>query len=162
MVAASRVAHRLGFAMGPYRMTPREYLLARVLSEPSTQGPALVLKGPGNQTAERLLRADQVAFTVDLAEGENTWEEARNAVRFYHRHLTLVTSAYHQLRAFLTFVKAFEGERVRIWNAPAPSSMDTFAKEIAKIEEYQVLGHVATYEDGVAYLEWRDGLRAAA
>lgn len=137
-------------------MTAREYLLARVLAEPAHRGPVLVLKGPKRETWQRQYHASTIAGSVDIAEGENTWEEARFAAMRYTGNLTLVTSAYHQLRAFLTFVKALDGRPLAIWNAPAPSGMHDLEREFRKIEEYESWGHVATTDEGIAYLAWRD------
>lgn len=137
-------------------MTPREYLLARVLAERDYRGPALVLKGPKRETWQRQYHAESVIGTLEIAEGDNTWEEAMFAASHYTGNLTVVTSAYHQLRAFLTFVKAAEGSLLAIYNCPAPSGMEDLEREFAKIDEYQRRGHVATYEAGLAHLAWRD------
>lgn len=137
-------------------MTPREYLLARVLGEPRCRGEVIVLKGPRAETSQRVYRAEGIAHEITLAKGTNTWEEALHTINTGRKHLTVVTSAYHQLRAFLTFVKAAEGRDVWIWNYTTPSLMDDLATEFAKITDYQQRGHVATYEQGLEYLQWRD------
>lgn len=95
--------------------------------------------------------------------------------------LLLIASPYHQYRAYLTFLKtlmdAGEDEKVRLINIPAsqtkwwgrPVSLDTtridlLADEFKKIDEYREKGHVASYEDGLAslnYWENRQQERAA-
>ena len=84
----------------------------------------------------------------------------------------LVTSPYHMPRAFLTMLASLQerglDETIVVlplpagdtpwWEAPDGidvTRMDLLADEFRKIEAYQALGHVASYEDGLAYLrEW--------
>ena len=73
----------------------------------------------------------------------------------------IVTSAYHQLRAFLTFVKVFEGTSTRLWNCSAPSAWEKFDEELRKIVQYQLKGHVASYAHGLEHLAWRDSYNCA-
>lgn len=104
----------------------------------------------------------------------NTREQAVNVVAMARekdwRRLLLCCSAYHAPRAFLTFVQAVTEaglERsIRLVHVPAlavpwfqcpPGLTQTRSElltlELAKIGEYQSLGHVASYEDGLAYLQ---------
>jgi len=81
--------------------------------------------------------------------------------------LLIVTSPHHQYRAFLTFVKAAQdaSSDIKLINAVAPLSWTEqtpwgtrsrlLHEEFAKIDEYQKKGDVASYEDGIAYLESR-------
>ena len=62
--------------------------------------------------------------------------------------MILVASAFHQPRAFLTFLKAIENSKIKlqIFNAPCkdyPQKLDLFNLELKKIKEYQIKGHVA-------------------
>ena len=108
----------------------------------------------------------------------NTREQAVNVVamaieRGWTR-LLLVASPFHAYRAFLTFVQALidvdQQERIRIVNAPASqlpwfqkvepvdmTRLDMLHDEMRKIEDYRALGHVARYEDGLAYLKFWEG-----
>lgn len=91
------------------------------------------------------------------------------------KRIILVASPYHMPRAFLTFLRALEEseltETVRI--VPCPTShvawfeappgvgmvrLGLLADEFAKCEDYATKGHVATWRNGLAYLEhweWR-------
>jgi len=73
--------------------------------------------------------------------------------------MIIVASPEHQMRAFLTFVKAAEDARMKIhlYNAPVlrQCNVDDLASELAKIEEYQKKGDVASYNDGIAHLASR-------
>ena len=110
-----------------------------------------------HQLAERL-RAD---MWMPLA--GNTHEEAQGTLRaaVFSDNIIIVTSAYHQLRAFLTFIKVFEETTIRLWNAPAPSAWDKLEGELQKIAAYQAKGYVASYAEGLAHLAWRDSYNCA-
>jgi uncharacterized SAM-binding protein YcdF (DUF218 family) len=110
------------------------------------------------------------------AASTNTREQAVNVVEIAAkrdwRRLLLVASAYHMPRAFLTFVCAIReaglAQTVELTAAPvtsspwfgAPAGMDTprialLEEEFAKIDAYRE--HVATYEEGLAYLQSWEG-----
>lgn len=85
------------------------------------------------------------------------------------KSIILVASAFHQPRAFLTFLKAMKEQNlmIKVFNAPAlhswftPSSvqstrMELLQKEIEKIEEYQKKGHVATLQEAFEYQKWKE------
>jgi len=108
---------------------------------------------------------------------QHTAEQARAVVALASEHgwarLLLVASAYHLPRAFLTFVRALHdyGGLIRVqlipvpaahtpwWGAPAGTTetrLALYERELAKIEAYA--DDVATYEDGLVYLEhWEGG-----
>lgn len=103
--------------------------------------------------------------------GAHTQQEAQLAGRIIAMgrdrvsDVLLLTSAYHQVRAFLTMLQALHDHgidrTIRLWNVPAASRMDKLPDEWRKIAEYQAKGHVASLEDGLAYLDWRDRQGAA-
>lgn len=109
---------------------------------------------------------------------QNTREQAVNvvamAVERGWTRLLLVASPFHVHRAFLTFVQALidqdQQERVRLigaaashlkwWEKVGPldtTRLDMLHDEMRKIEDYRALGHVASYEDGIAYLKYWEG-----
>lgn len=141
----------------------RECLMARVLGEQEERGEAVLLSGwdePMEDWQLRTSHAIDCAVITPLI-GANTHAEAQ---AFFAMRappdVTIVTSAYHQVRAFLTFLRVLEEQgfarTVRLWNAAAPSRMEPLAEEWQKIAEYQAIGHVASYEAGIEYLNWRD------
>lgn len=79
--------------------------------------------------------------------------------------LVVVTSPHHQYRAFLTFVEALHDAdlSLKLINAVAPLSWtertpwgtrsELLHSEFDKIAEYQKKGDVASYEEGITYLE---------
>ena len=106
----------------------------------------------------------------------NTREQAVNtvalAVARKWKRLILVASPYHQYRAFLTFVKALQDvghdKLIQLCNVPAdlapwwkaPEGMtetriELLAAEFMKCQQYGE--HVASWADGLAYLEWWEG-----
>ncbi|MBV9159848.1 MAG: YdcF family protein [Candidatus Kaiserbacteria bacterium] len=85
------------------------------------------------------------------------------------KSLIIVASNYHQYRAFLTFLKRMYEERLELAliNAPARAAgwlgetghgrrIDLLPSELQKIDEYAAKGHVATYEEGIEYLIWKE------
>lgn len=142
------VADQLLLAM--YRGTPR--------------GVQIVLVGPEMLTRLKTARGDIWGGDIWVPGGKHTREEAERVIHARIPEFTIVTSAYHQLRAFLTFVKAASdaGWKPRMWNLSAPSSMERVADEMRRIAEYQAKGHVASFEEGLSYCAWRDNHLADA
>ena len=83
--------------------------------------------------------------------------------------IILVASHFHQYRAFLTFLKAMEevGIKIMMHNAPARDlpwfqpafgacRIDSLAKEFEKIALYGKNGHVASFDQGISYLKWKE------
>ena len=138
-------------------MTDREFVLASVLSD-APRGPTVVLGGRRevvDLTRYRLAYAQQRCQSIILPQGENTWEEAQNVIPQAADDLTICTSAFHQLRAFLTFLQAADYAPIRLWNLPVHSGMEQLAEELDKIEQYQSKGHCASYARAREYLAWR-------
>jgi CMP-N-acetylneuraminic acid synthetase len=149
--------------------TTRELLMARILGEdPEWRGVVAQLSAWAESPEEWSYRSETgtvVGGRVIKIRGAHTAHEAKLAVEALkpgEADLTIVTSAYHQPRAFLTFLRVLERQRldrtIRLWNAPAPSRMDKLAAEWEKIARYQASGDVASYDDGIAYLTWRDAM----
>lgn len=114
--------------------------------------------------ADRILVEDQSMNTRCQAEHVIDMANANN-----WNTILLVASPYHQLRAFLTFLKyaAEMGWPGRIRNQPAELAWDSIPSdrqmtareclslEMEKIDMYRQ--HVATYAEGIAYLKtWAD------
>jgi uncharacterized SAM-binding protein YcdF (DUF218 family) len=101
--------------------------------------------------------------------GAHTRAEADRAMQLARergwKRMLILTSPHHQYRAFLTHLKAMRdaGLDLVLINAPAPLSMtdetpwgrreDLVAQEFARIDAYQQKGDVASFADGIAYLE---------
>ncbi len=99
----------------------------------------------------------------------NTRDEAMRALALAAdrgwNSLMFVTSPHHQYRAFLTALAAMRdlGLNIRISISVAPLSwtvenpwgrrIDMLNAEFERIEKYRALGHVASYEDALAYFE---------
>ena len=141
--------------------TERELLLARVLVPDQPRGTSVVLSAwdeRETEQRERFAFANKDAISLY---GENTRDECERALRLRSGDdLTLITSAYHMPRAFLTMLKVLIDQglerTVRLWNIPVPSPMVRLTEEWHKIQEYQTKGDVTTPEQGLLYLDWRD------
>lgn len=96
---------------------------------------------------------DEAVHTVALAR-ERRW-----------RSLIFITSPHHQYRAFLTFLKAMRDAKLELILTVAVVPVDDVAKgrymdlvpqEYERIEKYAAQGDVASYEEGLDYLRWRE------
>jgi uncharacterized SAM-binding protein YcdF (DUF218 family) len=99
----------------------------------------------------------------------NTKAEADRAVTFAsergYKTMLVVTSPHHQYRAFLTFLKSMKDADANLVliNAPAPLSwteenpwgrrIDLLEDEWTRIDTYQEKGDVASFAEGIEYLE---------
>ncbi|MDP1719258.1 MAG: hypothetical protein Q8L24_02430 [bacterium] len=87
----------------------------------------------------------------------------------------LIASPWHQLRSFLSAVSAAkkQGSKVRFWNLPGlpllwteqsvhsqgvqtGKRVDFIHAELAKVLAYSARGDIATVDEGIEYLNWRD------
>lgn len=96
----------------------------------------------------------------------HTRAEADATLRLANSHgwkkLLLVTTEYHQYRAFLTWFKAIRDTASEIDIAMAPVSGypdfhgetrdEGLTREFERIDEYQKKGDVASFQEGVVYL----------
>jgi uncharacterized SAM-binding protein YcdF (DUF218 family) len=106
---------------------------------------------------------------------KNTREQAKEVVelckKFKWKSIILTASHYHQLRAFLTFLKVLIEEKLEneliIYNAPEKKlewfedtgwgkRIELLENEFNKIITYQSLNHIASYKEAIEYLEWRE------
>lgn len=141
--------------------TERELLLARVLVPDEPRGTTVILSAWDEAPQDQRLRFAASPSDCISLHGENTRDESERALVLRSSDdLTIVTSAYHQPRAFLTMVKVLIdhglSRTVRLWNRPAPSPMERLPEEWHKIRDYQEKGDVASTENGLLYLDWRD------
>jgi uncharacterized SAM-binding protein YcdF (DUF218 family) len=119
----------------------------------------------------------------DIPEVQIIWEEtaahtrgeAESTMRLAVEHgwnsLILVTTEYHQYRAFLTFLKAMRDmnvnlELIMVPTADIPSFQERtrdelLAQEFERIELYGAKGDVATHSEGVIYLLGNNGTRTS-
>ena len=134
---------------------------------------------PASEMKLTLVAAGVPEGSIFLEErSQNTREQALEVMKLAKdkgwKSIIIVASHYHQYRAFLTFLKEMreaELELVLI-NAPARDlpwfanelqgrRIDLLEGEFERIAEYQKKGHVASFEEGVEYLEWKEKNRSA-
>lgn len=96
----------------------------------------------------------------------HTRAEADSTLRLTREHgwkrLLVVTTKYHQYRAFLTWLRAVHDEGMDIELIMVPvqefpdfyddTEEDAMKREFEKIKLYGEKGHVATYAEGIEYL----------
>ena len=126
---------------------------------------------PSREIRDEMIRLgapDNAVFCEEKV-GAHTRAEAERAVQVSKeknwKTALIVTSPHHQYRTFLTFLKAMKDAEydLTLINAPAPLSwfeinpwgrrIDLLTREFDKIDEYQKKGDVASYQDGIEYLE---------
>lgn len=150
----------------PDPLPPREEVLSRILAEPHHCGRIVVLSGRTVNRQETLSRLDWATRQFpcccpELVPSVRHTQDEAIVILADHRPampLTIVTSAYHQLRAFLTFLKVLpQPYEISLFNQPCPSRMDLLPQELQKIQQYGAAGYLATYSEALTYLDFRDG-----
>lgn len=120
--------------------------LSSKLQEEGIPESAILEEGKAKHTQE------ESVFMLSLVK-KNNWKK-----------VILITSNFHQYRAFLTFLKtAILNELdIKIINSPARDiswfgdnkwgkRFELLPGEFEKIEKYGKLGHIATFEEGIEY-----------
>ncbi|OGG73760.1 hypothetical protein A3A40_01560 [Candidatus Kaiserbacteria bacterium RIFCSPLOWO2_01_FULL_54_20] len=149
-----------------------------VISGGDTDQPAYAV--PASQMLPALLKEGVPREAVILEEkSQNTRDQAVEIMKLARergwKSIILVASHYHQYRAFLTFLKAMReaGLELALISAPVRDlrwwektgrglRIDNFATELKKIDKYrEEQGHVASYEEGIQYLQWKESQRSA-
>jgi len=113
---------------------------------------------------EALVKKGVPARRIILEEkSQNTLEQARETFKIIKKKkwqkIILVATDYHQLRAYLTFLKAMQeaGLKIMIFNAPAVlGQSELFKEESKKIREYSKKGHLATIKEAKNYQRWKE------
>lgn len=131
---------------------------------------------PASEMVSDLLTKGVPEAAVILEEkSQNTRDQALEVMGMAKergwKRIIIVASHYHQYRAFLTFLKAMQesGLSLILTSAPARPKwfeelrnaryrrrIDALEDEFRKIEEYGKKGHVASYEEGIQYLQWKE------
>src|SRR3989344_3758733 len=101
---------------------------------------------------------------------QNTYGQAREVMKIIREKnwgkVILVASEFHQLRAFLTFLKERGDYPVIILNAPSKKSWfnkslgiirwKLLVGELKKIKEYKKKGHLASIKEAINYQKWKE------
>ena len=104
---------------------------------------------------------------------QNTREQAVEVVRMAQergwRKLILVASHEHQYRAYLTFLREVLDTKsgITLYNAPARNlnwfedkgwgtRFQRLEAEVARIEKYTEMGHLAHADEVIAYQQWKE------
>ncbi len=106
--------------------------------------------------------------------GQNTYEEAEDVMKMAKekkwKKIILVTSHFHQPRAYLTILMAMKKQNIKIEiiNAPVRNSswfkkvflgknrMELLNGEFEKIKEYEKKGHLLSPREAIKYQQWKE------
>lgn len=129
--------------------------LAKVVEKEGVARDQIVLEAGSTNTREQAVEVLKLA-------AENDW-----------RRLIIVASHYHIFRAFLTFLRAVKQRQMDLELYAAPvrplswfvngsnrSRLDLLELEFQKIQQYK--RDVATFEEGIEYLKWREARNTSA
>lgn len=118
-----------------------------------------------------VLEKDLYHESQSLHTRQQAEEIVKMSSEFSWKRIILVASHYHQYRAFLTFLKVVleKKEKLIIYNSPERNlswftlnpwgdRLSCLRKEFDRIEEYTLLGHVASYKDAINYQQWKEQL----
>jgi uncharacterized SAM-binding protein YcdF (DUF218 family) len=132
---------------------------------------------PSRRMLPHLVAAGVPEASVVIEEkSQHTWgqvgEIAALAKERGWKKIIIVASHYHQYRAYLTFLKGFTDagldKSVVLINSPARDlpwfdandpqgrRADLLEGEFERIEKYYPQGNVASFEEGVNYLQWKE------
>ena len=114
---------------------------------------------------------------VPESKSEHTQEQAVEVLKMAKdkrwKKLIIVTPPHHQYRAYLTFLKELQKRKLErkiiLISSPAPLKwtgrsgrgvrLKVLDDEFKKIKKYRP--HVASYEEGIQYLQWKESQRSA-
>ncbi len=105
---------------------------------------------------------------------QNTHEQGREVMKIAKKNkwkrIILIASHFHQLRAYLTFLKAMKdlGLKIQILNAPSrglpwfrktslgSTRLQLLEEEFKKINKYIKKGHLVTISEAINYQKWKE------
>ena len=131
---------------------------------------------PAKKMKLSLVKKGIPASRIILEEkSQNTYMQATEVMKMAKKRkwkkIILVASSFHQPRAYLTFIKAMNNEKmkVQIINAPADNlpwfkktslgknRFNLLVEEFKKIKKYYKKGHSVSFEQAIAYEKWKEG-----
>lgn len=130
---------------------------------------------PAKDLAKKLIRRGVPPQSIILEEkSQDTYEQGKEVMKIVKerkwKRIILVASHFHQLRAFLTFLEAMNGARlkIQIFNAPVrklawfektalgQTRFQLLETELKKINQYSKKGHLVTTKEALAYQKWKE------
>lgn len=138
------------------------------LNNPKTGAPAASL-------AKELIKKGVPSTAIIIEDkSQNTKEQAEEVMKLTREKkwskIILVASAFHQPRAFLTFLKAMEDvkQEISIFNAPVrelswfkkspwgKTRFELLEEELRKTKEYTKKGDLASFDEAIEHQKWKE------
>lgn len=130
---------------------------------------------PAEKAARWLVKIGIPAKNIIIDnKSQDTYQQGQEAMKIIKKNkwhkVILVASHFHQLRAFLTFLKTMETAKlkIQIFNAPVrnlawfektalgQTRFQLFGQELKKINQYFKKGHLAAVKEALAYQKWKE------
>jgi uncharacterized SAM-binding protein YcdF (DUF218 family) len=130
---------------------------------------------PAKDLAKELIKKGVPSQNIILEEkSQNTYEQSKEVMKIVKerkwKRIILVASHFHQLRAYLTFLKAMKklNLKIKISNAPARNlswfektslglnRLQLLEEDLKKIQKYIKEGYLATIKEAIDYQKWKE------
>lgn len=118
---------------------------------------------------EGMPKEDIIHEDKSLNTREQAVEVVKMALERGWKKLVLVASHEHQYRAYLTFLREVLDSKsgITLYNAPVRNlnwfedkgwgtRLERLEAEVARIEKYTAMGHLASAEEVIAYQQWKE------
>ncbi|OGZ18331.1 MAG: hypothetical protein A2Z68_00325 [Candidatus Nealsonbacteria bacterium RBG_13_38_11] len=130
---------------------------------------------PAEKSAKELIKMGVPAKNIIIEnKSQDTYQQGREAMKIIRKNkwkkVILVASHFHQLRAFLTFLKAVQEAKlkIQIFNMPirnlswfektslGKNRFELLTEEFKKISQYAKKGHIASVKTALIYQKWKE------
>lgn len=130
---------------------------------------------PAREMAKEFVKKGVPRKNLILEEkSQFTFEQGQEVMKLVRakgwKKIILIASAFHQPRAFLTFLRAMKDAKlkIQIFNAPAPglpwfektplgkTRFELLEEEFGKIEKYYKEGHLVSIQEAIDYQRWKE------
>jgi uncharacterized SAM-binding protein YcdF (DUF218 family) len=130
---------------------------------------------PAEKAAKELIKMGVQNKNIIIEnKSQDTYQQGQEAMKIIRKNkwkkIILVASHFHQLRAFLTFLKTMQEAKlkIQIFNMPVKNlswfektslgknRFELLAEEFKKISQYARKGHIASVKKVLIYQKWKE------
>ena len=162
-------SHRLKLSVKLFK----EKLAKRIIVSGGLNNPPFSI--PAEKSARDLIKMGVPAKNIIIeSKSQDTYQQGQEAMKIIRKNkwkkVILVASHFHQLRAFLTFLKTMQEAKlkIQIFNLPVKnlswfkktylgkSRFELLTEEFKKISQYAKKGHIASVKTALIYQKWKE------